>query len=221
MLEQREGGNIEAYRADDCDDRAVIDTTIEPFDKIRKFMRHTGLEINKWKGGNIMEDKNMLLAESRNGNTEAVKQLLEAGTDVNAKNNFGDTPLMLAARYGHNETVGLLLESSADINANNNYGWTALMWAARYGHTETVKFLLEKGADVNRENRHGNTALLFAAYDGSTEMMKLLLEAGADVNATNGEDAGVLSYAYELKDEAKREAIIGMCREYGLDNAVD
>ena len=132
-----------------------------------------------------MEDNNMMLAESRNGNTEAVKQLLEAGTDVNAKNNLGDTPLM---------------------------------WAARYGRTETIKLLLEKGADVNRENRHGNTALLFAAYEGSTEMVKLLLEAGADVNATNGEDASVLSYAYELKDEAKREAIIEMCREY---NAVE
>jgi ankyrin repeat protein len=87
------------------------------------------------------------------------------------------------------------------------------MWAARYGHTETIKLLLEKGADVNRENRHGNTALLFAAYEGSTEMVKLLLEAGANVNATNGEDASVLSYAYALKDAAKREAIIKMCRE--------
>ena len=67
-----------------------------------------------------MEYKNMMLAESRNGNTEAVKQLLEAGTDVNAKNNLGDTPLMWAARYGHTETVKLLLESSADVNANNN-----------------------------------------------------------------------------------------------------
>jgi ankyrin repeat protein len=182
---------------------------------------YTGRGIEKGKEKNIMEYKNMMLAESRNGNTEAVKQLLEAGTDVNAKNNLGDTPLMWAARYGHTETVKLLLESSADVNAHNNYGWTALMWAARYGHTETIKFLLEKGADVNRENRHGNTALLFAAHEGSTEMMKLLLEAGADVNATNGEDASVLSYAYELKDEAKREEIIKMCREYALDNAVE
>jgi ankyrin repeat protein len=175
---------------------------------------YTGLEIKRGKEGNIMEYKNMILAESRNGNTEAVKRLLEAGTDVNARNNLGDTPLMWAARNGHTETVKLFLESSADVNANNNYGWTALMWAARYGHTETVKFLLEKGADANRENRHGNTALLFAAYEGSTEMVKLLLEAGANVNATNGEDASVLSYAYELKDQAKREAIIEMCREY-------
>ena len=171
----------------------------------------------KREGEDIMEDKNMLLAESRNGNTEAVKQQLEAGADVNAKNNLGDTPLMWAVRYGHTETVTFLLEKGADVNANNNYGWTALMWAARYGHIETIKILLEKGADVNKENRHGNTALLFAAYEGNTEMMKLLLEAGADVNATNGEDAGVLSYAYELKDEAKRETIIKMCRQYDDD----
>jgi ankyrin repeat protein len=52
-------------------------------------------------------------------------------------------------------------------------------------------------------------------------MMKLLLEAGADVNATNGEDASALSYAYELKDEAKREAIIKMCREYNAVEVTD
>jgi len=46
--------------------------------------------------------------------------------------------------------------------------------------------------------------MLAESRNGNTEAVKQLLEAGADVNATNGEDASVLSYACELKDEAKR-----------------
>ena len=42
------------------------------------------------------------------GNIEAVKQHLAAGTDVNAKDDNGWTPLHLAVDGGHTETADLL-----------------------------------------------------------------------------------------------------------------
>ena len=42
------------------------------------------------------------------GNIEAVKQHLAAGTDVNAKDNDGDTPLDVAIKYKRTETADLL-----------------------------------------------------------------------------------------------------------------
>ena len=42
------------------------------------------------------------------GNIEAVKQHLAAGTDVNAKDDNGSTPLHLAVDGGHTETADLL-----------------------------------------------------------------------------------------------------------------
>ena len=42
---------------------------------------------------------------SMNGNTKAVRMLINAKADVNAKNNNGATALMVAATSGHTEVV--------------------------------------------------------------------------------------------------------------------
>ncbi|MDC0277122.1 ankyrin repeat domain-containing protein, partial [bacterium] len=61
------------------------------------------------------------------GNTEAVKQHLDAGADVNAKGGrFGGTPLFSAVYYGHKEIVELLLANGADVNAKDEDGDTPL-----------------------------------------------------------------------------------------------
>ena len=54
---------------------------------------------------------------AEDGNIEAVKQHLAAGTDVNAKNRHGNSPLQLAALMGHKEIVELLIAKGADVNA--------------------------------------------------------------------------------------------------------
>ena len=56
------------------------------------------------------------------GNNEVVKQHLTAGTDVNAPNTYGVTPLQDAASEGHKEIVELLIAAGADVNAKNNSG---------------------------------------------------------------------------------------------------
>ncbi len=61
---------------------------------------------------------------ARKGNIEAVKQHLAAGTDVEAKDNWGSTPLSRAAIDGHKEIVELLIAEGADVNAITNQGWT-------------------------------------------------------------------------------------------------
>ena len=52
------------------------------------------------------------------GNIEAVKQHIADGTDVNAKDSAGWTPLYKAASVGHKEIAELLIAAGADVNAN-------------------------------------------------------------------------------------------------------
>jgi len=108
-----------------------------------------------------------------------VQNLLEKGTDVNAKNNEGVTPLMMGSVMGHVEVVKRLLERGADVNAKAGTGSVALMLASIMGHLDAARQLLEKGADVSIKSKDGDTALMAAAAKGHTKIVELLIAHGA------------------------------------------
>jgi len=114
------------------------------------------------------------------GNIEAVKQHLAAGTDVNVNTNLGRTPLHCAANGGHKEIIELLIAEGADVNAKVEGAGTPLHYAARWGHKEVGKLLIAAGADVNAKNKYGSTPLHSA---DTKEIAELIIAAGADVNA--------------------------------------
>ena len=64
------------------------------------------------------------------GDLAEIGRLLEAGADVNVRNKFGVTPLMMASKEGHAEIVKLLLANKADVNAAHTDGRTPLMVAS-------------------------------------------------------------------------------------------
>ena len=105
------------------------------------------------------------------GNIEAIKQHLEAGTDVDAKEPpGGGTPLLVAATFGRIEVAKFLIEKGANVNARSNDGATALHGAAFFCHTEVVKLLLGKGAVVDAKNIRGEAPLDAVAGDWSQEL---------------------------------------------------
>jgi serine/threonine-protein phosphatase 6 regulatory ankyrin repeat subunit B len=126
-----------------------------------------------------------LVEAARDGNLARVRELLDAGANVNQADNHGDTALMAASRYGHATVVEMLLAAGADVNHADNRGWTALMWASRSSHAAIVEMLLAAGADANQADAYGGTALLYASYNGHVAIVTLLLSAGADPNHTD------------------------------------
>jgi hypothetical protein len=93
------------------------------------------------------------------GNQNIVKQHIAAGSDLNIKNEYGSTPLMVAATFGKTEVALLLIEGGADVNMTNNENSSPLHTAAFFCRTEIVKALLEHGADKSLKNIYGSTAL--------------------------------------------------------------
>ena len=105
------------------------------------------------------------------GNIEVIKQHLEAGIDVDAREPpGGGTPLIVAAIFGQTEAAKLLIEKGANINAGSNDGTTPLHAAAFFCHTEIVKLLLGKGAVVDPKNVRGETPLDAVAGEWSQEL---------------------------------------------------
>jgi ankyrin repeat protein len=69
----------------------------------------------------LPQGRSPLMIASRTGNVEAIRVLLEAGADVNAKETLrGTTPLMWAADEGHAPAIQVLIENGADIKARSN-----------------------------------------------------------------------------------------------------
>ena len=87
-----------------------------------------------------------------NENFAAVKKHIAAGTDVNAKDTYGSTPLTSAVIGGRKEIVEILIDKGADVNGKDHIEWSPLHHAVVKGHKEIVKLLIAKGADVNLVN---------------------------------------------------------------------
>ena len=89
------------------------------------------------------------------GNIDAVKQHLAAGTDVNARDKDGWTPLHPASYEGHQEIVELLIGKGADVNAKVEFGplqgMTPLDSANNSGRTEITDLLRKHGGKTKKE----------------------------------------------------------------------
>ena len=147
---------------------------------------------------------------AKDGNIKAVKQHLAAGTDVDAKDMNGWTPLHHAALNGQKETAVILIGEGADVNAGDKI-ITPLHYAAQYGDKEIVELLVAKGANVNAKNKRGLTPLQDAAVFGQTEIAELLITNGADVNAMDNVGKTPIDWAIEY-DETE---IADLLRKHG------
>ena len=82
-----------------------------------------------------------LLLAATSGSAVTVLALINAGADLEAKNQDGKTALVLAAENGHDASVKALLAARPTANDNNNN--TALLLAAQNGHPKVVQALIE------------------------------------------------------------------------------
>jgi uncharacterized protein len=80
-------------------------------------------------------------------NTRAVRDLLDAGADPNARQNGGFAPLHAAAQNGDREAIEALLAKGADPDAKTEAGKTAADFANEQGHESLVPLLAGHAAD--------------------------------------------------------------------------
>ncbi len=111
-----------------------------------------------------------LLEAVRQGREDEVRRLLDAGADVNFRDDHGRTALQVAAREGHAAIANVLVSNGASVSIPDANGSSALLYAATNGHAEILRLLLDGGANVNARNADGGTALHKAALSLSTLM---------------------------------------------------
>lgn len=100
-----------------------------------------------------------LFKAAKEGDTEAIKQLVLDGADVDARDRYEQTPLMYASFFGKHEACQLLIDLQANVNAKEIHDETALFLAKT---SKVVEVLMKGKADINIQDNHGRTPLMFA-----------------------------------------------------------
>jgi ankyrin repeat protein len=130
-----------------------------------------------------------LLQAIRDADAGTVAGLANVQT-VDARDDEGRTPLMLAAGLGHGEVVCALLGAGAQVDAADGRGFTALFYACHNGdedrgYPDVVQTLVAAGADKEAQIGYGVRPLMYAAGHGEAAVVQALLAAGADPLARN------------------------------------
>ena len=105
--------------------------------------------------------------------------MLDAGADIDARDQHGQTALMNASRDGRTAVVRLLVDRGAALNNAAKYGLTAIMLAVVGGHEDVVRILVEAGADLEVRGTgapgfFGRTALDLAEAIDSRTMVEVI-----------------------------------------------
>lgn len=109
--------------------------------------------------------------------------LIDKGADLNVRDKYGDTPLILAAKSGNSGMLRLLVEAKVDVNIKNNIGNDLF----DYLH-DIVSFRVMKEAGllsrVSQERFNAAFNLFFTGYHSAynVDELKELIRYGADVN---------------------------------------
>lgn len=108
------------------------------------------------------------------------KKLVDtAEVDVNLKNVFGETALMIAVQDGNKTAFDVLVAKGADVLVKNDDGESGLVYAARYNQTELFNIFLKRIDQYPNKQEQLNKALLGAAANNNTYIVQALLDNGA------------------------------------------
>jgi ankyrin repeat protein len=114
------------------------------------------------------------------GSAVEVEHLVREGANINARDGFGRTPLIVAAHRCDITVAKALIALGAGINALDHQSYDAMTVAAVNNDVEMLELLIASGGNVRaRVGPHGGTALSAAARLGRADAVTVLLGAGA------------------------------------------
>ena len=112
------------------------------------------------------------------GFEEVARRMINNSVPTNVPNEFGVTPIGVAAFHNQLELVQLLMPYYENPNAPCNIGITPIHVAAHNGNTEILKLFLASTDNPNvPENNYGWTPIHAAAQKGHKEIVEVLISS--------------------------------------------
>jgi serine/threonine-protein phosphatase 6 regulatory ankyrin repeat subunit B len=114
------------------------------------------------------------------GHYDMVEFLIDAGADINAKDDAGNSPLWLAIKHDQRQITKLLRDKGVDIAGNAD---RPLIYQALYNEDKKLaKELIKTGANIQAVSEDGEQAIHEASWRGWDDFIQLLVDNGADVD---------------------------------------
>jgi ankyrin repeat protein len=169
--------------------------------KLFKLLRTKNINLNqKDKDGNniifkLMEynEKNLIGDKKLYLNT--IKNLINAGVDINAKNNEGLSALHIAVGEKCEYTIRLLLEMRADCLVTDKQGRSIIHTCIWKNTTKYFRLLHHYNNEiVNIPDKYGIRPINYAAFMGKKDLVIEMLDVGALVNNNLRKDPKILEF---------------------------
>jgi hypothetical protein len=143
-----------------------------------------------------------LQVAARRGRIGAVRVLLGAGVNPDARDSEGLSARVLGVHANQPAVVELLIRAGAAVDAAylvRGRWWTPLHFACAESNAEMVRILLRAGADPSWQGSGEAFSPLDAAIPSlSAEVIRLLVEAGADLEAEGAIGLSAPDFAEEM-----------------------
>ena len=146
-----------------------------------------------------------LHAAARRGDVAAIRRLAADGTNVEARDAYGRTPLHVATFARRREAIHALVQAGADLHTLENDRYDCVTIAAVADDEETLRVLLSLGASARLvTSRYDGTALIAAAHLGHDGVVRQLIAAGAPLDHVNNLHWTAVIEAIVLGDGGRR-----------------
>ncbi|HXV11614.1 MAG TPA: ankyrin repeat domain-containing protein [Burkholderiales bacterium] len=127
-----------------------------------------------------------LFAAAARGDTAEIGSLIARGARVDERDDYGRTPLHVAAYGARHDAMRALVKAGANPNALERDRYDIVTIAAVANDVPTLKVSLELGCSAkNITSRYDGTALIAAAHLGHAEVVRTLIGAGAPLDHVN------------------------------------
>ncbi|OPB40459.1 hypothetical protein A0O28_0005380 [Trichoderma guizhouense] len=122
---------------------------------------------------------------AEHGPSEAIELLHRLGANVDALDDFGQTPLLISIYKKKWEIAELLIKAGANVDADEREGYAPLFGAVAGGSDRIVQLLLKAKVDVDAVDEDGYSPLHLAVSQNEVNILQQLLKAGAKIDAVS------------------------------------
>jgi len=135
----------------------------------------------KASGSSVDYVSSTLLNAAEYGRVDVVSLLLDCDANIEIGDEYGRTPLFLAAKYP--DLVAVLINRGACMEARSVRGYTPIHYYTALGHLKSLRLLLNMNCNIASHDYESQTALHHAVKANDVKTTELLVNRGIDLDA--------------------------------------